>query len=562
MLCKISNTKLGSVEIQKETLGATGGPFTFGLTGQSNLPGFSTTQAGVFQSAGTFANLAAGSYTPSETADSSWSKGTFACTDKSGGASVAIPIQLVAGQNVLCKISNTKLGSVEIQKQTVGAVGGPFTFGLTGQSNLPGFSTTQAGVFQSAGTFANLAAGSYTPSETADSSWSKGTFACTDKSGGASVAIPIQLVAGQNVLCKISNTKLGLVEIQKQTVGAVGGPFTFGLTGQSNLPGFSTTQAGVFQSAGTFANLAAGSYTPSETADSSWSKGTFACTDKSGGASVAIPIQLVAGQNVLCKISNTKLGSVEIQKQTVGAVGGPFTFGLTGQSNLPGFSTTQAGCSSRRGRSPTWRRVRIRRRRPLIRRGRRGRLPAPTRVVGLRLRFRSSWLRVRTCCEISNTKLGSVEIQKQTVGAVGGPFTFGLTGQSNLPGFSTTQAGVFQSAGTFANLAAGSYTPSETADSSWSKGTFACTDKSGGASVAIPIQLVAGQNVLCKISNTKLGSVEIQKQTVGAVGGPFTFGLTGQSNLPGFSTTPGWGVPVGGDVRQLGGGFVYAVGDR
>ena len=37
--------------------------------------------------------------------------------------------------------------------------------------------------------------------------------------------------------------------------------------------------------------------------------------------------------------------------------------------------------------------------------------------------------------------------------------------------------------------------------------------------------------------------------------------VDGPVELAGVLDDPGWGVPVGGDVRKLGGGFVYAVGD-
>ena len=73
-------------------------------------------------------------------------------------------------------------------------------------------------------------------------------------------------------------------------------------------------------------------------------KGTFSCNYAGSQAAPVVGaapvINLAAGQAWTCDITNTKKGSLLVQKQTIGDVG-TFEFTLSGQSNKSVTTTSQ-----------------------------------------------------------------------------------------------------------------------------------------------------------------------------------------------------------------------------
>ena len=545
--CNITNTKKGSILVQKRTVGALGS-FDFTLTGESGKS-VTTTQQNVFTSpaSGAWSNLTAGNYTIDETdPGASWAEGSFTCTLDGTQTQVigASPqIALAAGQSWTCQITNTKKGSVVVQKRTLGGVG-TFDFTLAGQSGKS-VTTTQQNLFTSpvSGAWTNLAPGNFTIDETdPGASWVEGPFACTV--GGnplASGAGPLQftLDPGADVVCQVTNTKNGTITVEKKTVGGVGS-FDFTLTGQPNRM-VQTVTPGVFLAGTPWSNLAPANYTIDEVnPGASWVEGSFTCTldgtqTTVTGTSPQIP--LAAGQSWTCQITNTKKGSVVVQKRTLSALG-TFDFTLAGQSGKSVTTTQQNQFTS--PASGAWTNL------------------TPGSFMIDETNPDSSWIEgafsctvggnplasgagplqftldpgADVVCQITNTKKGSILVEKQTVGGVGS-FDFTLTTQ---PGKSvtTTQQDTFTppASGAWSNLVPGNYTIDETdPDASWIAGNFTCTldgtqNQVSGASPQI--QLAAGQSWTCRITNTKKGSVLVEKSTVGALGS-FDFTLTGQS---------------------------------
>ena len=243
VVCRITNTKKGSITVRKATVGDVGS-FGFTLTGQTGRT-VATTQQNVFTAGTPWSDLPAGAYTVAESdPGASWVQGTFSCNYAGSGADpivgAAPVINLAAGQAWTCDITNTKKGSLLVQKQTLGAVG-TFEFTLSGQSSKS-VTTTSQGVFTepASGAWTNLVPGSFNLAETdPDSSWIEGAFTCkvgdqTVASGAGALSVPVG--AGQAVVCQITNTKKGSITITKVaepqdaqdfgfTTTNLGGPF-------------------------------------------------------------------------------------------------------------------------------------------------------------------------------------------------------------------------------------------------------------------------------------------------------------------------------------------------
>ena len=543
--CQIANTKKGSILVQKRTLGALG-TFDFTLSGQSGKS-VTTTQQNTYTSpaTGAWTNLAPGQFTIDETdPGASWVEGSFTCMLDGTQTTVtgSTPqIALAAGQSWTCQITNTRNGTITVEKKTVGGTGS-FNFTLTGQSNRT-VQTVTPGVFLAGTPWSNLVPGNYTIDEVSPgASWVEGSFTCTLNGTQTTVtgASPqIALAAGQSWTCQIINTQKGSVLVQKRTVGGVGS-FDFTLSGQSGKS-VTTTQQNTFTqpASGAWSNLTPGQFTIDETdPDASWIEGPFSCT--AGGNPVAsgdgpLEFTLDPGADVICRVTNTKKGSVLVEKRTLGGVGS-FDFTLSGQSGKS-VTTTQQNTFTQPA-SGAWSNL------------------TPGQFTIDETDPDASWIEGPfTCtvgdstiasgdgplqftldpgadvvCQITNTKNGTITVEKKTVGDVGS-FDFTLTGQSGRT-VQTVTPGVFLAATPWSNLVPGNYAIDETdPGASWVEGAFTCTldgtqTTVTGSTPQIP--LAAGQSWTCQVTNTKKGSVLVEKRTLGGVGS-FDFTLSGQS---------------------------------
>jgi len=142
-----------------------------------------------------------GSHTVTETAGTGTNLANYVTTiggdcDASGNVTLAL------GENKTCSITNTKLGSITIVKETDPAGGTGFSFDA---GSLGSFSLDDG---DSQG-FENLAWGDYTVTETVPTGWDLTGVVCT---GGDSTpttdGVTVHLDPGENITCTLTNEEL------------------------------------------------------------------------------------------------------------------------------------------------------------------------------------------------------------------------------------------------------------------------------------------------------------------------------------------------------------------
>jgi plastocyanin len=310
----------GTVVINKS---AVGGDDTFSYTasGSGIPPSFSITTTGGSGSQ-TFSNLASGSYTVTEQGPpAGWAFTGLACIDPDGGTTVSgqtATIDLDPGETVTCTFTNTRQGTVVINKS---AVGGDDTFSYTasGSGIPPSFSITTTGGSGSQ-TFSNLASGSYTVTEQGPpAGWAFTGLACIDPDGGTTVSgqtATIDLDPGETVTCTFTNTRQGAITIIKDTVPDDPQDFSFTTTGGLTPATFSLDDDGdaTLPNTQTYTNVAPGTYTITEGDPTpAFDLTGIQCTVSGAGTSATpnvaqrrVDITLGPGGQVTCTFTNTK----------------------------------------------------------------------------------------------------------------------------------------------------------------------------------------------------------------------------------------------------------------
>lgn len=332
--CTFTNTQQASITINKTTAGGDG---TFNFTGSPNITPFSiTTSGGAGQS--TITNLNPGRYAISETVPTGWDLTALSCVDPTNDtawnlANGTATIALAAGENVTCTYTDTKRASITVVKNTAGGNG---TFDFGGPSGAFQI-TTSGGTGQAV--LGNLVPGSYSVTESVPTGWDLTNLSCVDPSGGTTTAgatASIALAAGENVTCTFTDTKRGTIIVQKQVFGT---DATFNFTGSQ---AFSiTTAGGVGQDATTFASVAPGPYTITESALAHYSLTGLTCVDPTNDSTtnagtLTANVNVAAGETVTCTYTNTQLATLTIIKQAVPQIAAP---------NTPSFPFTATGLS-------------------------------------------------------------------------------------------------------------------------------------------------------------------------------------------------------------------------
>jgi uncharacterized repeat protein (TIGR01451 family) len=260
-----------------------------------------------------------GTYSVSETVPSGWDLTSSTCSDGSSPASIS----LQAGETVTCTFTNTKNGTIIVDKVT-NPIADPQSFTFTaGGSGYSGFSLTDAATPNSQ----SLVPGTYSVSETVPSGWDLTSSTCSDGSSPGSIS----LQAGETVTCTFTNTKRGSIIVDKVTnPSADPQSFTFTPSYGSN---FSLTDTATPNNSGF---LVPGTYSVSETVPSGWDLTSSTCSDGSSPGSIS----LQAGETVTCTFTNTKRGHVIVDKVTNPSAD-PQSFAFTtGGSGYSGFSLT------------------------------------------------------------------------------------------------------------------------------------------------------------------------------------------------------------------------------
>jgi hypothetical protein len=522
--CMFTNTpKTATVSLQKVTIGAVGGSFTFTATNLASAPPAITTTATstVTPAAPTAINVTAfnTAVTITETPATKFAATSVACTDSNAavtgnpasfgalvGNVVTIPAaNVVAAAKINCVLTNTVAtatsATIAVQKTTLGAAGGPFTFAVTNLASTPAAITTaSAGTAYPTVPLPILATATGTQvriTETLATNFTIVSATCTDANAAASgnptgtfgglvgnqLTIPATNVrAKAQITClftNIVNAAIPLVAIQKITTFQPGGPFSFSATNLAGTPSDITTTVAATAAPITPNYISVTSIlnpvTLTEAANSNFNVSTGSCTDTNAATSgnpasfgallssvITVPVtNLKPFAKIVCTFTNApKPATFTLQKITTGAFGGPFTFMATNLvSGIANISTVAPATAT-----PT--------------------VPAPIQVTasnvaiqiteGASTRFSAL---SATCtdanasftsnpasfgsltgnvlnipaanvlpaaqinCTLTNTALpATVAIQKTTTGAPGGPFNFSVANLASAPGAITTVA--------------------------------------------------------------------------------------------------------------------------
>jgi hypothetical protein len=323
--CTFTNTERGHIWIVKQTVPERDDQlFGFSLTGDGVSQSFQLADGQTHDSG----PLVPGTYDAGETLPEGWDNTSATCSDSSSPDA----IDLDPGETVTCTYVNTKRGRIIVDKVTDPAGDEQlFDFSLTGG---PG-NVNQS--FQLAGPTTPhnsglILGGTYAVAETVPAGWDADTASCSD----GSPVTAVELSAGETVTCTFSNSKRGHVVIDKVTVPS-GDPqsFAFTLTGPNGLDqGFSLTDAATPHDSGA---VKAGTYSAAETVPAGWDRTGATCSDGSAVTAIA----LAAGETVTCTFTNTKRGTVTVQKKENGAAPTTaYTFRLTGGPDSVSVSRT------------------------------------------------------------------------------------------------------------------------------------------------------------------------------------------------------------------------------
>jgi hypothetical protein len=261
--------------------------------------------------------LQEGSYTITEVGKAGYDQ-----TGSSGECSFSVNYPADAGREFSCTYTNTQRGTIIVRKLTVPAGSGQ-SFGFTPSYASP-FSLSHG----QSNTSADLAPGTYSVGESVPAGWDLTSATCDD--GSAPGAIGLE--PGETVTCTFVNTQRAKIVIVKNTVGGDG---TFSYTG---LGGFSLTTSGGTAST-SFDNQLPGTYAVSEVDPTpSFDFTSLACSDPSGNTTTSgrtATIALDPGETVTCTYTNTRRGTIIVEKQTnPDGAAGSFSFSGTAAGSI------------------------------------------------------------------------------------------------------------------------------------------------------------------------------------------------------------------------------------
>ena len=222
----------GDIVIVKEADPADNTPFDFTEDIPGAASGFTLTDPADNSEA--FDDVAAGSYTVTETGETGWTLDSIVCVDPDNGSSTAgatATIDLDAGETVTCTFNNSRdTGTITIVKEATPADNTPFDFTETIPGPGTGFTLTDPA--DNSETFSNVPTGSYSVTESAVAGWALDGIVCVDPDNGSTTAgatATIDLDDGETVTCTFSNTKLAAdIYVSANDAGIAAGNVPFG----------------------------------------------------------------------------------------------------------------------------------------------------------------------------------------------------------------------------------------------------------------------------------------------------------------------------------------------
>jgi hypothetical protein len=653
--CTYTNTpKPATVSLQKITNSAIGGTFTFTSTNlASNPPAITTSGTGTATpTSPTAINVTAynTAVTITETPAANFTATSVTCTDANSavtgnpatfgtlaGNVITIPAaRVLAGARINCVLTNTlnaTAPTVAIQKITLGAAGGPFTFSATNLSLTPAAISTAAAstaypltpvpipvtttgsavaITETLATNFTINAASCVDTNAATSGNTTGTFGTL---AGNVLTVPATNVrASARIVCTFTNfvnPAIPTVAVQKITTGAAGGAFTFAATNLTGaLNSITTTAANTATPATTVpvtVTTSTAAVTITETVHSNFTFTTATCTDTNAGTSgnptgtfgtlsgttMTIPTaNLRPFARIVCTYTNAvRLPTVQVQKTTTGAFGGPFNFTATNlASTLSSITTTAAGTAT--PVSPTAVSITAMGTPVTITEAANGSFDLASATcsdlnasfTGNPASFGTLASNVLTIpaanllpaaqirCVFTNTaKAATVAIRKTTTGTFGGPFNFSVANLGAAPAAITTTAAATPAPASPTALSVTSLNSlvqvSETNNPAYTFTSATCTDANAavtgnpasfgtttGLLLTIPAaNILPGAQITCTFTNAGItATVAVQKITNTLAGGPFTFTQVNLASAPAAITTTAVGTATPASPTAIG----------
>jgi uncharacterized repeat protein (TIGR01451 family) len=494
--CTFTNTKqVGTIVVEKQTL-PNGDPQAFSFTASYDQDGFTLSDDQESSSG----PLDPGTYSVAENVPAGWDLTSVECDDESSPDA----IDLDAAETVRCVFTNTKSGSIVVEKQTT-PDGDPQLFAFTASYDADGFSLAD-GQQSDSGV---LAPGTYSVSEVVPAGWDLESAVCSDGSPASAIA----LAAGESVTCVFTNEKDARIVVEKQTQPN-GDPTAFQFTASYDADGFFLADGQQSDSG----DLDPGSYSVAETVPQGWDLLSAVCDDQSDPSSIA----LEAGETVTCVFTNEKDARIVVQKQT-DPDGDPKAFHFDASYDQGGFNLADNQQSDSGDLAPGTYSVSED-------------VPAGWMLASAVCSDLSDPASIAleagetVTCVFSNTKLASIVVEKQTVpDGAGDVFTFTGDAAGSVADDGRIVVG---------SLAPGTYTSTEAAAEGWNLTSIACSDANSTGSLdtrTATFRVEAGETVECTFTNLEpaplgRGAIDVQKTadptTLEEPGGPVSFTVT------------------------------------
>jgi hypothetical protein len=294
--CTFTNTKREQIIVDKVTVPA-GDTQLFTFDPSWSETNFQLADATTPYNSG---DLVPGAYSVSETVPAGWDLTDVSCVSSIGDNETEDDLELDPGETITCTFTNTKLGSIIVEKQTLP------------DNDLTEFTFTgaAAGVISDGEQIvvSDLLPGQYLSTETVPEGWDLTSIVCDDANSTGNVEMGVatfNLEAGETVKCTFTNTKGGQIIIDKVTVPAED-PQLFTFTPSWDAP-FQLADLTTPYSSGA---LEPGSYSVSETVPAGWDLTDVSCVSSIGDNETEDALEFDPGETITCTFTNTKLYTI------------------------------------------------------------------------------------------------------------------------------------------------------------------------------------------------------------------------------------------------------------
>ncbi len=501
----------GSVTIIKNAQPDDPQDFSFSAGGGLDPTGFQLDDDGdngnALSNTRTYADVAPGTYSVSETVPGGWDQSSATCSDGSPVSAISVS----PAESVTCTFTNQKRGTIVVKKDAQPNDAQDFSFTAGGGLAPASFQLDDDadGTLSDTQTFSNVPVGSgYSIAESVPSGWDQSSATCDDGSPVSN----INVAPDETVTCTFTNRKRGTIVVTKnaQPDGAQDFSFTTGggLTPASfqldddTDPTLSDTQ--------TFSSVPSGSgYSVSETVPSGWDQQSATCDDGSPISN----IDVAPAETVTCTFTNRKRGQVVVVMDAVPNDAQDFSFTAGGGLSPTSFQLDDDSDGTL-SNTRTFNDV------------------VPGSGYSISETVPGGWDQQSVSCDdgspVSNIDVGAGEVvtctftnrkrgqivivkdaqpddpQDFSFNAGGGlsPSSFQLDDDSN---------GTLSNTRTFSDVVPGSgYSVSETVPSGWDQQSVSCSDGSPVSNIDVG----AGETVTCTFTNAQRGQIAVVKDAL------------------------------------------------